>query len=180
MAKNVLLGVTGSVAATLTPKMVRRLTRANYEVQIVATNSALYFLRDLDVKVWTDNDEWPGEKYTKDQDIPHISLGDWADVWLIAPLSANTLAKIANGICDNLLTSLVRAWHRDKPIILVPAMNTRMWKHPITKEHLEKISHWYNLYIIKPVAKKLACGDIGIGAMANIDTIISKLTEISL
>lgn len=194
----ILLGVTGSVAATLTEKLVNALRAAGHEVQIVATVPAYYFLgvgrigligrlsRKLmrvrrtpshlyGVPLWTDFEEWPGTSYRKNQEIPHIALRDWADAMVIAPLSANTLAKAASGICDNLLTCVLRAWDRGKPVVIAPAMNTKMWDHPATAEHLAKLRQWYDLRLVAPVAKKLACGDVGVGAMAGIEEIVKAI-----
>ena len=115
------------------------------------------------------------ELYEKNEPIKHIELRDWADVLLLAPLDANTLAKIANGLCDNLLTCVARAWHSDRLLVVAPAMNTVMWQHPATKEHLEKLAGWYNLRIVEPVSKKLACGDQGVGAIAEIADIVDAI-----
>lgn len=178
---NILLGVTGSVAATLTPQLVRALQTAGHTVQVVATKPATYFFSatDIPARVWTDSDEWPVTGWHKGDPVLHIELRQWADVLLIAPLTANTLAKLAHGLTDNLLTSVARAWDRDKPIILVPAMNTLMWTHPATAEHLATLKRWYpRLTIIDPVEKTLACGDTGIGAMAPIDTIASTIINL--
>ena len=82
---------------------------------------------------------------------------------------------MANGICDNLLTSIVRAWPREKPMVIAPAMNTVMWENPFTKEHINKLSNIYNLKVAWPVEKELACGDHGIGAMAHLDTIYEEI-----
>ncbi len=190
----VLLGITGSVAGTLVKKLVIELNNAGHEVQVVTTFSANYFqkrpfwnvFRQLfkgklgigkpctiaGVRVWSDFDEWRGRKYQRNQEIAHIALRDWADVLVIAPCSANTLAKMANGICDNLLTCIVRAWDRKKSIVIAPAMNTKMWEHPVTEIHLTQLQQWYNLQIAQPVSKKLACGDDGIGALASITQIV--------
>lgn len=195
---NILLGVTGSVAATLTPKLVAEFQRRGHEVEVVATASSLYFWNPTDlptsthspslrsgegekegekrIRVWTEQDEWPNTHYVRDQLIPHIALGDWADLLVIAPCSAQTLAKLANGMCDNLLTSVARAWHRERLIVIAPAMNTRMWEHPATQEHLAKLHGWYpHLTVIQPVERRLACGDVGIGAMAPIETIADAI-----
>ena len=96
---------------------------------------------------------------------------------LIAPLTANTLAKIVNGLCDNLLTSTVRALG-EKPLILAPAMNTRMWENPLTARQLEEIKRFYRVTVIPPIAKRLADGDTGMGALAEDPTIIKTLDEI--
>jgi phosphopantothenoylcysteine decarboxylase len=94
---------------------------------------------------------------------------------LIAPLDANTMAKIANGLCDNLLTCILRAWDMTKPVILCPAMNTHMWNHPFTTKHLNIIEKELNYTIIPPIKKKLACGEDGLGAMASLTDILDSI-----
>ncbi len=176
----ILLGITGSVASILTPSLVKSLLDNGFGTKIVATKPSLYFWNFClsPIPVHVDEDEWVGEKYEKDDPILHIELRNWADLLLIAPLSANTLAKLANGLSDNLLTSVARAWDRQKPVVICPAMNTHMWEHPATAEHLEKLSQWYpNLTIINPVSKHLACGDVGMGAMAPIEAIVESLLK---
>jgi phosphopantothenoylcysteine decarboxylase len=176
----VLLGVTGSVASTLVPKLVNQLIDAGHEVQVVATKWALYFFKpeDVPVKVWTDEDEWPNALYEKDQPIPHIELRDWADVLLLAPLTANTLAKVSHGLCDNLLTSTVRAWCPKKPIIIAPAMNTVMWENPITQEQIYLLRRFFKVTLVEPTEKKLACGQTGKGALARLDTIVEAILNL--
>jgi phosphopantothenoylcysteine decarboxylase len=184
----ILLGVTGSVATTLVLKIVSELKKENHEVQIVATNSSLYFFKKrwliqklikqyigfkVDVPLWLDFHEWRGFGYKKNQEIKHIELRKWADLFLIAPITANTLGKMANGLADNLLTSTIRAWDSQKPIIIAPAMNTHMREHLMTKAHLESLKNLYqNIQIVEPIEKRLACGDMGKGAMANIEDIV--------
>ncbi|CAG8482320.1 7631_t:CDS:2 [Diversispora eburnea] len=136
---------------------------------IVTTNNALHFFdknivtKELGVEVITDEDEW---KYR-----------NWADIFIIAPLDANTLGKIANGLCDNLITCILRAWDLKRPVIVCPAMNTYMWEHPFTSKHLRVLSDQLGFQIISPVSKKLACGDTGIGAMAEVITIIDFIVQ---
>ena len=96
----------------------------------------------------------------------HIELRRWADALVIAPLSANTLAKAANGLCDNLLTCVVRAWDWRRPLLVAPAMNTLMWDSPFTARHLGALTELGAL-VVGPVEKTLACGDTGNGAMAE-------------
>ena len=91
-------------------------------------------------------------------------MRDWADIFVIAPLSANTLAKLSNGLCDNLLTCVARAWKGN--IFVAPAMNTGMYNHPITKKQLSILME-YGYLIINPIEKMLACGEFGLGAMEN-------------
>jgi phosphopantothenoylcysteine decarboxylase len=97
-------------------------------------------------------------------------------VFLIAPLSANSLAKIANGLCDNLLTCVVRAWDFRKPLLVAPAMNTYMWESPFTEQHLGACRK-LGVKVIAPVEKRLACGDVGNGGMAAPDVVADVVRE---
>lgn len=108
--------------------------------------------------------------------VLHIELGKWADVMLIAPLDANTLAKMATGVCDNLLLCTTRAWNFDKPLFFCPAMNTRMWEHPITAQQIAKLTQWGHIEI-KCIAKVLMCGDTGLGAMETPTNIVKTVVE---
>src|SRR5262249_27603308 len=145
----VLLGVTGSVAAIRTPELYQALQKADHQVKIVATRAALYFFDPASIAplnpgrpdrnrevVILDEDEWPGQDagrlYERDDPVLHIELRRWADMLVIAPLDANTLAKLAAGLADNCLTCVWRAWDPNRPVILAPAMNTLMWEHPLT------------------------------------------------
>jgi phosphopantothenoylcysteine decarboxylase len=125
----------------------------------------------------------------------HIDLRDWADLLLIAPLSAHTLAKLSNGLCDDTLSCVVRAWdfghgaRPGKPLILVPAMNTAMWQHPLTRLQLDTIRGFWNttgkdpkegVSIVPPQVKKLACGEIGNGALASVEDIVKCVTIIDI
>jgi phosphopantothenoylcysteine decarboxylase len=204
---NVLLGVTGSVAAILTPALYDRLKQAGHHVRVVATRASLYFFdpASLDpAAVNVDEDEWPGRnegrRYQRGDEVLHIELRRWADALVIAPLDANTLAKLANGLADNCLTCVWRAWDRARPVVLAPAMNTLMWGHPLTGRHLRQIAadvgaaavptdldlpglmDWMNsrcpnLRIAPPQSKRLACDDIGVGAMASLEAILAALAE---
>ncbi|GIW86838.1 MAG: phosphopantothenoylcysteine decarboxylase [Isosphaeraceae bacterium] len=191
-----LLGVTGSVAAIRTSDLVTALSQAGHEVQVVATEPSLYFFdpTTLNVPVHRDADEWPASRYHRGDPVLHIVLRDWADLLILAPLDAQTLARLALGLSDNLLACVIRAWDYQKPLILAPAMNTRMWESPVTLRHLRTIfedraghpwqADWSletaaqrfaeylpRIVLIPPQAKQLACGDFGIGAMAEVATI---------
>lgn len=179
---NVLLGVTGSVAA-IRAKILYDALKERYNVRVVATESALNFLETVEgfdpAVVFRDRDEWASWKGVGDA-VLHIELRKWAAAFLIAPLSANTLAKVSNGICDNLLTSIVRAWDHSRPLILAPAMNTLMWANPLTEKQLKLCADLMGSYenIIPPIEKKLACGDVGVGAMAEPATILAHVQSL--
>ena len=197
---NVVLGATGSVAAVRVPLLVEQLQAAGHAVRVVATKSATYFfdptpLRDVLV---LDSDEWPGDRYQRGDPVQHIELRRWADLLAIAPLDANTLAKLAVGLSDNCLTCVWRAWDVAKPVVLAPAMNTLMWEHPFTKKHLRAVAADFGaghipghladddlirqindrakgLHIVGPITKRLACGDVGVGAMAEVPEVIAAV-----
>jgi phosphopantothenoylcysteine decarboxylase len=183
MAK-VLLGVTGSVAAIYTHELVGDLRAAGHEVKVAATEAALYFFdpAPLGAAIVRDADEWPGDRYRRGDPVLHIELRRWADVLLIAPLDAHTLAKLALGLADNCLTCVYRAWERTRPVVLVPAMNTLMWEHPATARHLRQIAEDVgpSLRVVPPVSKRLACDDVGPGAMAERDAILSALRALNV
>lgn len=108
-----------------------------------------------------------------------LELRKWADSILVAPLDANTLAKIANGLSDNLLTSVLRAWDFSKYAHFAPAMNTCMWEHPLTYQHMKTLKELLLFKEIPPMEKELVCGDKGYGAMASVSMIVSVVgTEI--
>lgn len=205
---NILLGVTGSVAAVKTPLLYETLRRPGHAVRVVATQASLYFFDPAAIErvsLVLDEDEWPGRldgrRWQRDDEVLHIQLRRWADVFVIAPLDANTLAKLANGLADNCLTCVWRAWEPGRPVVLAPAMNTLMWQHPATGRHLRQIAadmgmesppalslddlvDWINdresrLRIAAPENRRLACGDVGVGAMAAPEQIAEKVQSIS-
>jgi len=179
MSKNILIGCTGSVASIKIPSLLSSFQQSGLQVnvKIVSTERSCHFFRkdELNIPVLTDADEW--QKWNKIGDpVLHIDLRRWADVFVIAPLDANTLAKIANGLCDNLLTCIVRAWDRTRPLLFAPAMNTYMWDHPFTEKHISVLKE-LGYTEIPCISKKLACGDTGYGAMAEVSTIVNAVIE---
>ncbi|XP_072837673.2 phosphopantothenoylcysteine decarboxylase isoform X1 [Pogona vitticeps] len=157
---HILVGVTGSVAALKLPLLVSELLKIpGLEVQVVTTENAKHFYNpeEIPVTLYSDTDEWKLWKGRTDP-VLHIDLRRWADLMLVAPLDANTLAKIANGLCDNLLTCVIRAWDLSKPLLFCPAMNTAMWEHPITAQQVEQLKS-FGYVEIPCIVKKLVCGD---------------------
>jgi phosphopantothenoylcysteine decarboxylase len=202
---NVLLGATGSVAAIRVPELYRQLRLAGHAVKVVTTRAALYFFDPAALDPGTvvrDEDEWPGRDqgrlWQRDEPVLHIELRRWAELFAIAPLDANTLAKLANGLSDNCLTCVWRAWDTTRPLVLAPAMNTLMWEHPLTGRHLRQlaadcgggdvpagldldgVTDWINkrcprLRVVGPQSKRLACGDVGAGAMADVAEVVAAI-----
>ncbi|XP_026504006.1 phosphopantothenoylcysteine decarboxylase isoform X1 [Terrapene carolina triunguis] len=176
---HVLVGVTGSVAALKLPILVSELLEIpGLKVRVVTTERAKHFYnpQEIPVTLYSDTEEWQLWKGRTDP-VLHIDLRRWADLMLVAPLDANTLAKIANGICDNLLTCVIRAWDMTKPLLFCPAMNTAMWEHPITAQQVEQLKD-FGYTEIPCVVKRLVCGDEGRGAMAEVWTIVEKVKAI--
>lgn len=171
----ILHGLTGSVATNIALKFWERYDTDSHEVSVVLTETSKNFYHCSETfnhGVYQDEDEWNHYKYHNE--VLHIELVKKSDVLVIAPCSANTLAKIANGICDNLLTCVARAWDFKKPFIIAPSMNTNMITHPIYQQHIKTVESW-GITVIPPQEKELFCGDYGLGAMANVDDIISRI-----
>lgn len=204
--RHLLLAATGSVATIKLPLIISGFADCpNISIRIILTKAAEHFfapsqehpaglplasLPNVD-SVHLDEDEWAAP-WTRESEILHITLRRWAHILVIAPLSANTLAKVVNGISDNLLTSVVRAWDttgridgKRCRIVVALAMNTAMWMHPITAQQVRVLEEdwgindkdrddtkevdgavqqgWFE--VLYPIKKMLACGDIGAGAM---------------
>ena len=171
--KKILIGVTGSIAAYKIPLLVRLLVKAGAEVKVIMTPASKSFVSPLTLStvaknaVLTDiaeNDSWAN----------HVMLGRWADVFIIAPLSCNSLAKMANGLCDNLLMAVYLS--ATCPVVVAPAMDEDMWKHPSTKNNLQKITSHGNL-IIPVESGELASGLTGEGRMAEPETIAGWVND---
>lgn len=171
---NILIGVTGSVAAIKIQELFDRFSALG-EVRVVSTNAASYFTKNAQFHIYRDVDEWP-ENYELGDSILHIELRRWADYLIVAPLDANTLAKASLGLCDNLLTCIIRAWDWNKPMFLCPAMNTLMWENTPTKQHID-IMKVRGAYIIGPISKKLACADVGMGAMESPESVFNYVEK---
>ncbi|KAM6494404.1 Flavoprotein [Amanita muscaria] len=169
---HVVLITTGSVASIKAPLIIKELLSYDkVKVEVVATKPSLAFYSKEDAqragsRVWTDDDEW-SDSFNIGDPILHIELRRWADVVLVAPCSANTLSKIAHGLCDNLVTSLLRALAPTTPTYIFPAMNTLMYEHPLTAEHLRIVRDVVRYQVVGPIGKNLACGDVGVGAMTE-------------
>jgi phosphopantothenoylcysteine decarboxylase/phosphopantothenate--cysteine ligase len=171
--KKILLGVTGSIAAYKTANLVRLFVKAGAEVKIISTAAANDFITPLTLSTLSKH-KVLSNIFDENSWNDHVHLGRWADVMLIAPLSCNTLAKMANGICDNLLLAVYLS--STCKVIVAPAMDEDMWKHPSTKANLLKINTYGNL-VLPVVHGELASGLIGEGRMAEPEEIITYLEK---
>lgn len=174
--RRVLLGVTGSIAAYKTPQLVRELTRAGAEVRVVMTPAAAEFVSPLALatvsRAEVVRDMFPAEP---SQGTWHIDLGMWAEVMLIAPASAGTIAKLAHGFADNALTALVLALRA--PLVVAPAMDTDMYSHQATQENLD-ILRRRGVVIVPPDEGDLASGLVGPGRLPDPPVLIEVLEDV--
>ena len=169
---NILLGVTGSIAAYKAADITSRLTKLGHNVDVILTESGSRIITPLTLQTLSKNKVYMDmfEEITPSE-VKHISLAKKADVVLIAPATANIIGKIAYGIADDFLSTVVMAAAKDTPVYIAPAMNTNMYENPIVQDNIEKLRS-YGYRFIEPKESLLACGDLGKGALADVDTIV--------
>lgn len=172
--KNILIGITGGIAAYKICALIRDFKKSGAEVKVVCTPNALNFVTKLTLQNLTQNNVFIEEFDIKDWKPEHISLSDWADIMLIAPATANTIGKIAQGIADNLLTSVACAF--SKKMIIAPAMNCKMWQNEGVKENIKKLET-RDAEILEPETGFLACGYTGKGRLCSLEKIYNAVDE---
>ncbi|MCM8780480.1 MAG: phosphopantothenoylcysteine decarboxylase [Candidatus Omnitrophica bacterium] len=171
--KNIVLGVTASIAIYKACDILRRLNQEGFSVTVVMTEEAQAFIRPMVFQnlsgnkvycsLFDESSEWQAE---------HISLAEKADMVLIAPATANIIAKLACGICDDLLTCLVCATKAQ--VVICPAMNENMYKNKITQGNMRRLES-LGYRFIPPIKGRLVCGKIGIGCLAEVDAIVEEV-----
>lgn len=172
--KNILIGITGGIAAYKICELIRMFKRSGADVKVIATPNALNFVTKLTLQNLSQNEVYIDEFAPKEWKPEHISLADGADIFVIAPATANTIGKIATGIADNLLTSVACAF--SKKMIIAPAMNTNMWNNESVKNNL-KILQSRGIEILSPESGFLACGYTGKGRLCKIEKIFETTVE---
>ena len=171
--KNILIGISSSIAAYKIYELIRLYKKNDYNVKVVLTKNALNFVSPLVIETLSQNKCY-FEQFSSREDVEHISLATWADVFVLAPASANTISKCATGIADNLLLSVFCAYlGYKKPVLFAPAMNDGMWENPIIQENILKLKN-LNCDFIDPQSGFLACGSEGKGRLADINLIYQK------
>lgn len=173
--KNVLLGVSGGIAAYKTPDLVRKLSAKGANVRVVLTESATHFVSSLSLQAVSGNKV---STHLLDEDaeagMGHIELARWADYFVIAPATANTIAKLAQGLADDLLTTLALA--SSAPVFIAPAMNQQMWAAPATTQNVATLSS-RGATLLGPAAGEQACGDLGYGRMLEPQEIADAIAD---
>lgn len=176
---NVLLGVCGGIAAYKAAELVRRLRDAGHEVQVVMTRAAQAFVTPLTFETLSGRqvgltlfDVGP------DAPVEHIRLARWADAIVVAPATAHTIARLALGLADDLLATVVLATERDVPLVVAPAMNTVMWTNPLVQRNIGQLRESRALTLVEPREGLLACGESGAGAMAEPDLVVRALEAV--
>lgn len=174
--KRILLGVSGSIAAFKAADLASRLTDNGHSVTVVMTSDAQEFITPLTLQVLSKNPVVTGIYDEKESWRPgHIALADEADLLLVAPATANIIAKFANGIADDALSAVHLATRA--PLLMAPAMNGKMWEHPATRENIEKLEA-RGVRMIGPEEGMLACGYEGLGRMWPVDGIVAAVGEL--
>ena len=174
--KHILVGISGGIAAYKIPELIRSLVKSGAEVHVATTKNALEFVTELTLqtvsgsRVYSDVFAAINEHSTE-----HISLPDWCDAMIIAPATANVLAKMAAGIADDALTTTICSCTARKPIVAAPAMNDKMWESPATQHAIETIRKWPNISVMEPACGPLACGTEGKGRMPEVEVLQEAL-----
>lgn len=172
--KNILIGITGGIAAYKICTLIRLYRKAGANVRVVLTPNALNFVTKLTLQTLSNNEVYVDNFEIDEYKPEHIALTE-ADIFVIAPASANTIGKLANGMCDNLLLSTACAF--SKPVLIAPAMNENMWNNPFVQENMSRLKkHGY--HIIEPETGFLACGTNGVGRMKEPEEIFDRTVEI--
>ena len=174
--KTIVLGITGGIAAYKAADLASKLTQAGARVEVIMTEAATKLIAPLTLHTLT-RTKVVIDMFTAslEYEVPHVSMAGTADAVVIAPATANTIAKIAAGIADNMLTAVVLA--TKAPVIIAPAMNVNMWQNPITQENVAKLKA-RGFVIVDPAYGRLASGKMGQGRLAEVETIIGTIKQV--
>ncbi|MBO5994719.1 MAG: phosphopantothenoylcysteine decarboxylase [Firmicutes bacterium] len=173
---NIILGVTGSISVYKACDIANELTKEGHSVKVIMTEAGQKFVTPLTFMTLTKNRVYTDAFDNQDpKAVEHIALAGEADLFVIAPASADIIAKIAAGFGDNMLTTTLLAY-RDKPVLICPAMNTNMYENRITQRNIEVLKD-LGFEFVEPKEAYLACGTVGKGALASVDVILEKIRE---
>ena len=175
MPKRILLIITGSIAAYKSLELIRSFKEKNYDLRVVLTASAKQFITPLSVAALSGAEIYDDLFSLKDEtEMGHIQLSREADVVLVAPATANIMAKLASGMADDLASTLLLA--TDKPVMMAPAMNVRMWEHKAVQRNYHQLID-DGVTFIGPESGKMACGEEGLGRISEVSEILSSVEK---
>lgn len=169
---NLTLCITGGIAAYKMPNVVRLLKKDEFKVRVVMSENSKQFVTPLVLSTLSGQ---PVLDNQFDWTLPHINLQKETDLFVLCPLTANTIGKLAHGLADDLLTATILATR--KPVLLIPAMNTGMWENQLVQANLQKLLSLPNFYILNPANGELACGDSGCGRMPDLNSIVLEIKK---
>ena len=174
--KHILVGISGGIAAYKIPELIRGLVKAGAEVRVATTRHALEFVTELTLQTVSGHPVYSDVfAAINAHATEHISLPEWCDAMIVAPATANVVAKMAAGIADDALTTTICSCVARKPILIAPAMNDKMWENPATQHAVETIRSWQNVRVIEPAEGPLACGVVGKGRMPEAEDLQEAL-----
>ncbi|SDJ04171.1 phosphopantothenoylcysteine decarboxylase [Streptococcus equinus] len=177
MTKTILLAVSGSISAYKSADLANELTKSGYDVHVLMTKAATDFITPLTLQVLSKNAvHLDVMKEDDPKSVNHIELAKKADLFVLAPASANTLAKLAHGMADNIVTATALALPAETPKLIAPAMNTKMYDNPLTQRNISILKE-VGYQEIEPRSSLLACGDVGRGALAEQDAILERIIK---
>ena len=171
---NLLLGVSGGIAAYKAADLCSAALKAGFQVRVVMTANATRFVGPATFEGLTGHAVMT-DTFHGDDGMAHIDWPKWADVLCVAPATANLLGKLACGLADDALSTTLMAVRRGTPVVLAPAMNTEMWFNPVLQRNLGWLHALGRYTVVEPVDKRLACGDVGVGGLADTETILAAI-----
>lgn len=176
----ILLGVSGGIAAYRACELVSLAVKGGHDVRVVMTANATRFVGAVTFEAMSGHavllDTFAGASIADSTSaVDHVNWAKWPDVAMVAPCSANVLGKLACGLADDALTTVLMAMPARVPLLLAPAMNTEMWHHPVVQRNLRWIEELGRARVIPPVSKRLACGDVGMGGLPEPTALLAAL-----
>ncbi len=177
---NILLCVTGGIAAYKACELVSQARKAACEVRVVMTANATRFVDPVTFQALSGHHVYTDVfAESPSGEIDHIAWAQWADVAIVAPATANILGKLAVGLADDAVSTILMAVPDGIPVVIAPAMNTHMWLHPVVQRNIGWLAQLGRYHLVDPVSKRLACGDEGPGAMADPRDVLARATELA-
>lgn len=180
MKKNILIGITAGIAIYKTCELVRLLKKESCEVKCIMTKDATKFISPILFQELSENQVYTDLFSEYEYSPTHISLSDWADLIVVIPCSCNTIAKLACGKTEDLLSCTIYATDLQKTkVLLCPSMNANMWMHPVTQKNVQILKQ-IGYYIVEPEEGQLLCGKQGIGKLPSVEKILQNIKELLL